>query len=378
MEQETRLTKKLEEIANGKTISLAYTYCQLEDAFDGEKGITKKAVVQKEKDQKPLRCLRFEENRWSEDAMLPAGLALTCLKGKKENMPNQDNVCIIVVDDKFAFYAVFDGHGPKGHFVADLARGYLVQDFVDRVLADGMTDTEKALNACFQDTQKFIKVTDQEPPKGETSLAGAEVAKMAESSGTTCTVCYQNLQTANLTIAYVGDSRAMLFNDDDPKFPNPLVVTQDHKPEVEKEKKRIEAAGGRVVFDGYYNHRVFAKAGMYPGLNMSRAIGDIKAHEEAGLTAEPEVLNQDLTGGPDGKVQAKYLLLCSDGVWEFIENDSAPAMVMAKIAEHTALRDPDPVKEALKHLGFEAYQKWMEDSDHEISDDISGILVKLF
>ncbi len=28
---------------------------------------------------------------------------------------------------------------------------------------------------------------------------------------------------------------------------------------------RIEEKGGRVVFDGYYNYRVFAKAGMYPG-----------------------------------------------------------------------------------------------------------------
>lgn len=37
----------------------------------------------------------------------------------------------------------------------------------------------------------------------------------------------------------------------------------------------IEKAGGRVVFDGYANHRVYAKNARYPGLNMSRCIGDV-------------------------------------------------------------------------------------------------------
>ena len=37
----------------------------------------------------------------------------------------------------------------------------------------------------------------------------------------------------------------------------------------------IEKAGGRVVFDGYANHRVYAKNARYPGLNMSRCIGTV-------------------------------------------------------------------------------------------------------
>ena len=47
------------------------------------------------------------------------------------------------------------------------------------------------------------------------------------------------------------------------------------KPLVRRPTSRgIEKAGGRVVFDGYANHRVYAKNARYPGLNMSRCIGE--------------------------------------------------------------------------------------------------------
>jgi len=34
---------------------------------------------------------------------------------------------------------------------------------------------------------------------------------------------------------------------------------------AQDEKLRIEKAGGRVVFDGYANYRVYAKNARYPG-----------------------------------------------------------------------------------------------------------------
>lgn len=52
-------------------------------------------------------------------------------------------------------------------------------------------------------------------------------------------------------------------------------LTMDHKPDHPAERSRIEQAGGRVVFDGFYNYRVYARSGKYPGLNMSRALGDL-------------------------------------------------------------------------------------------------------
>jgi len=68
-----------------------------------------------------------------------------------------------------------------------------------------------------------------------------------------------------------------------------LDLTHDHKPDNPLERARIEASGGRVVFDGFYNHRVYAKAGKYPGLNMSRALGDLAGYYDAGLSPIPDV-----------------------------------------------------------------------------------------
>ena len=50
-------------------------------------------------------------------------------------------------------------------------------------------------------------------------------------------------------------------------------VTKDHKPNMKGERERIEKSGAKIGFDGT-NHRVYAKDSRYPGLNMSRCLGD--------------------------------------------------------------------------------------------------------
>lgn len=57
-------------------------------------------------------------------------------------------------------------------------------------------------------------------------------------------------------------------------------LSNDHKPELPEEKKRIEKKGGRVepLYDDYNNpygpYRVWLKKDDLPGLAMSRSIGD--------------------------------------------------------------------------------------------------------
>jgi hypothetical protein len=63
----------------------------------------------------------------------------------------------------------------------------------------------------------------------------------------------------------------------------------DHKPEIEQERKRIISKGGRV--DRYSENgikmgpfRLWMKNENYPGLAMSRSIGDFCAHSIGGIS----------------------------------------------------------------------------------------------
>merc|ERR1719316_1947460 len=83
----------------------------------------------------------------------------------------------------------------------------------------------------------------------------------AQMSGTTATVCIHSLDKNQLQISHVADSTCVLgkWKGEDKKEIEAIQLTRDHKPDLPDERKRIESCGGRVVFDGYANHRVYAK-----------------------------------------------------------------------------------------------------------------------
>ena len=72
---------------------------------------------------------------------------------------------------------------------------------------------------------------------------------------------------------------------------------------------------GAVKFMG--PARVYVKHDDYPGLAMSRSIGDLVAHS-VGVSAEPELYTYTLNPEEDS-----LLLLASDGLWEFISSEEA-------------------------------------------------------
>lgn len=290
---------------------------------------------------------------------LVPGVFYKCKKGLKPESPNQDSYVIVQCPDKWGLYGVFDGHGPNGHDVSDFAVKVLVSSFLEKDFSDE-TSAEKIgelLSTAFLDTQTAI-----EAAKADGLDAG--------SSGATCTMAFHKIATDELVLAHVGDSRGVVYKG----LEVPLSVeyeTVDHKPNLPGEKTRIEANGGRVVFDGYYNYRVFAKAGMYPGLNMSRALGDIVAHKEAGLTAVPDVKVLNLKDMRDK--EGLTLILASDGVWEFIESKDAPK----QLCERDTDKQINVCMASAERLAKKSWDSWMEDSDNEISDDITVLAICL-
>merc|ERR1711862_772599 len=132
--------------------------------------------------------------------------------------------------------------------------------------------------------------------KMQSLIASADRLKKisAQLSGTTCTVVIHDHANNKITTAHVADSTAALGSTVGSKRVC-KGLTRDHKPNLADERKRIESNGGRVVFDGYANHRVYAKNARYPGLNMSRCLGDLMGHADCGLSATPEVVTHILT-----------------------------------------------------------------------------------
>ena len=98
-----------------------------------------------------------------------------------------------------------------------------------------------------------------------------------------------------LWCANVGDSRAILV-----KFRHnqwrAYPLSTDHKPDLPGELSRITQAGGRV--EGSPNEigvlvgpkRVWVKDGRYPGLAMSRSMGD-KVAAQVGVISEPGIIS---------------------------------------------------------------------------------------
>jgi len=279
------------------------------------------------------------------------GMGFTCRKGLKPESPNQDAWSVLKVDGSFAIYGVFDGHGQKGHDVSSFVKENLPKLIVrdNRFKTDEMA---AMLKDCFKKIQNLIITADRSKKFN------------AQLSGTTCTVAIHDLEKKTLTIGHVADSTCVLGRiDKSTNQTKGIVMTRDHKPDLKDERARIEKNGGRVVYDGYRNHRVYVKNGRYPGLNMSRCLGDLVGHAEAGLSCEPEVIVYNI--GDDDQV----LLLCSDGVWEFLDGDQAVEIVCAL--------PPNKAMLAADKLAKEAWDQWIKAEGGSVVDDITVVLIHL-
>eukprot|EP00928_Gymnodinium_smaydae_P090038 TRINITY_DN7389_c0_g1_i1.p1 TRINITY_DN7389_c0_g1~~TRINITY_DN7389_c0_g1_i1.p1 ORF type:complete len:807 (-),score=124.34 TRINITY_DN7389_c0_g1_i1:123-2543(-) len=289
----------------------------------------------------------------------PNDVGVTCCKGNKPNAPNQDTAKAMCCEE-WAVYSVFDGHGPYGHVISEAAKNHLLSSFCSDPRK--MTHTDETLRRCFADTQKHLSSLTVTSPQGKPT-------KTAFLSGTTCTVAVHDKKDNKLTIAHLGDSRAILGVSSDGNVTDLITLTEDHKPEVAGERARIEAATppGRVLANAHGDFRLFAhNSDQFPNLAMSRALGDMYAHKNAGLTAEPDILHIDLTTY-FSKSQAVQLLMCSDGVSEFLADEEIFGIIQNSSDVHTACN----------LIANESRSRWLENTSGCVCDDITSLLALL-
>jgi serine/threonine protein phosphatase PrpC len=255
-----------------------------------------------------------------------------------EDLKNDDTGCV-------KYIGVADGHGMNGHDVAELLRKNLPS--LVGIQADLIETPKTALSKAHADMSLMIKKS-----KIETSFSGT--------TSTSVLIVGDLLLCAN-----VGDSRAILGYSDKGIDWRLKPLSRDHKPDEPVEKARILASGGRVMSYKGANGvsigppRVWLKNQDSPGLAMSRSFGDAVA-ATVGITSEPEITEHTL--GPLDKI----VIVASDGVWEFVSNDEA----MAIVSPHYRKMNPEL---AVEQLCARARYRWQD--EEEVVDDITAVIL---
>ena len=276
------------------------------------------------------------------------GVGFACKKGLKPVSPNQDSFLVLRIEGQLSMYGVFDGHGRLGHDVSNFVKDILPKLIVQEE-AFKKEDMRTALMNGFRKTQELIEI--------ETN----EKRLDASASGTTCTIAIH--KNDRLWVASVGDSRCILADSD----LRAIDATRDHKPEMPDEMERILKEGGVVIKPPMdINHRVYVRGFRFPGLAMSRALGDLIGYHRAGISATPEVREFSLSGD-------EHLILCSDGVWEFLSSQDAVNLVSEELGDSEVQRQ----MEAAEKLCRVSWDKWIQEENGAVVDDITAIVAKL-
>lgn len=256
---------------------------------------------------------------------------------------NQDRPCTVapfMQSDEKAVFGCFDGHGQVGHEVSQFCTVELPKFIAKQ--KDLLKNPEASLDRAFVECN--------------TKLCHSKTD--CTFSGTTVIVCYLDGKTCYSCNA--GDSRAVLAKQVDGKL-TAVDLSDDHKPDRPDEMKRINVKGRVEACKGMAGEdigpaRVWLKHEDVPGLAMSRSFGDMVA-ASVGVIPNPEIFKRTL----DDK--DKFMILASDGVWEFITSQEAVDIVQkAKTGDA-----------ACKAIVDESVKRWQD--EEEVIDDITVVIV---
>ena len=143
-------------------------------------------------------------------------------------------------------------------------------------------------------------------------------------------------------------------------------MSRDHKPNMIGESERIISMNGRV---DYYKDmdgkkvgpaRVYARDEDGPGLAMSRSLGDTVA-EKLGVISTPDVKLVRRLVDKD-----RAIVLCSDGVSEFLSNERIGEIVYP-------FYQPNDTEGACRKLVEEATYQWLKEDS--VIDDITAVVI---
>ena len=264
--------------------------------------------------------------------------AFVSLRGHYPDEPdkaNQDTYKMVPSfggDHSKILLGVFDGHGAAGDLAAQFVRDN-VEDTLLKLSSRRGSDFQQAYKMTFVQLNQRL----QQQTHIDSSLSGT-------------TACAAFLDGDMLHVANVGDSRAVLgavraAPGGSALTIVPIPLSTDQTPYRADERARVRAMGGLVMsysqllgdapmHDDWDMDlgaetdlsgdppRVWEPDTQRPGCAFTRSIGDWTA-EAIGVIAEPEITSRRLEDTD------RFLVVASDGVWEFLTNDDVVEMTCA-------------------------------------------------
>ncbi|XP_044506415.1 probable protein phosphatase 2C 76 isoform X1 [Mangifera indica] len=223
----------------------------------------------------------------SEDGKLSCGYS--SFRGKRATMEDFFDIKTSTIDGQaVCMFGIFDGHG--GSRAAEYLKEHLFENLMKH--PQFMTDTKLAISETYKQTDVDFLESERDTFRDDGSTASTAV-----------------LVGNHLYVANVGDSRTVLS-----KAGKAIPLSEDHKPNRSDERKRIENAGGVVMWAGTW--RV---GGV---LAMSRAFGNRMLKQF--VVAEPDIQDQEIDEEFD------LLVLASDGLWDVVPNEDAIALAQTE------------------------------------------------
>ena len=273
---------------------------------------------------------------------------------------NQDNFFIyknFLNNPNFLFMGICDGHGMYGHKVSS----YIVNNLPINI--DNILQNEKLFNLSPENLTFFTPLITHIFLRTNFDIINNKNID-TKFSGSTCVSLI--FTPSKLLCINIGDSRCILAKYNNEKWFSKN-LSNDHKPENFLEKERILLNNGKI--ESYKNEkgeevgpkRVWVKNENFPGLAMSRSFGDEIAHS-VGVSSLPEIKEYNFLK------EDMFIVLASDGVWEFISNEE-----VVNIVKDFYLKND--INGALCCLYKEASKRWI--MEEEVIDDITIIIVFL-
>lgn len=232
------------------------------------------------------------------------------------------------------FIGLYNGHGSRGkncsEYVSNAIMKLILNNKNELSNLLSKDNNKELITKLFADGFKKIQKEMNEIENSPFELSGstATIALIVNNK-----VCY---------IINLGNNRAVIGRKTNTKN-DPIQLNKVHDTENKEELERIKKMGGEVRGSTFM--RIFKKDdNFYPGLTVSRTLGDCFSHDI--ISDEPEVNVHNL------EKEDAFIILGTDSLWEHMSMQDVVDFVFKKINEKSEMENKiaeEVVKESKKN-----------------------------